>query len=55
MRNNTVANLFVIAILLFGSLSCKKYLDKKSNNSLVVPSTLEDAQALLDDANHMNK
>ncbi|AYD48464.1 RagB/SusD family nutrient uptake outer membrane protein [Arachidicoccus soli] len=35
--------------------SCKKYLDKKSNSSLVTPSTLSDLQALLDDAATMNQ
>jgi len=33
---------------------CKKYLDKKSNDSLVVPKTLNDLQGLLDDAFTMN-
>ena len=35
-------------------LSCKKYLDKKSNAELVVPTTLADLQGLLDDAKLMN-
>ena len=35
-------------------LSCKKYLDQKPNLQLVVPSTLADCQALLDDYNTMN-
>jgi len=33
---------------------CKKYLDKKSNDALVVPSTLADLQGLLDDGFIMN-
>jgi hypothetical protein len=35
--------------------SCKKYLDKKPNNSLTVPTSLNDLQALLDDVNTMNE
>jgi len=34
--------------------SCKKYLDKKSDNSLITPKTLDDLQALLDDNIYMN-
>ena len=48
--------------LLFGILSiltvftgCKKYLDKKSNDALVVPATLQDLQGLLDDGFTMNQ
>ena len=35
-------------------ISCQKYLDKKSNAALVVPTTLTDLQGLLDDAKIMN-
>lgn len=41
-------------LLLLGLGSCKKYLDLKSSNALVVPSTLSDYQALLDDNATMN-
>ena len=34
--------------------SCKKYLDAKPNKSLVVPSTLNDLQAILDYSSRMN-
>lgn len=34
--------------------SCKKYLDKKSDNAFTVPSTITDFQALLDDISTMN-
>lgn len=34
--------------------SCKKYLDEKPDKSLVVPTTIEDFQSLLDDAVYMN-
>ncbi len=39
----------IISLLLF---SCKKYLDKKPDQGLVIPTTLFDLQALLD--NHSN-
>jgi len=41
------------AFLLLGS--CKKYLDKKSDSTLIVPSTLSDMQALLDGVSVMNQ
>lgn len=34
--------------------SCKKYLDKKSDNSLITPNTLDDLQGMLDDNTIMN-
>lgn len=43
------ALLFLIGFL-FITFSCKKYLDKKPNNLLVVPTTLTHLQSLLDDA-----
>ncbi|WP_316831936.1 RagB/SusD family nutrient uptake outer membrane protein [Pedobacter aquatilis] len=47
----------LLAILLIAGLwlqGCKKYLDVKSDDKLVVPHTLDDVQALLDDATIMN-
>jgi tetratricopeptide (TPR) repeat protein len=44
-----------LMFLILNCVSCKKYLDKKSNNSLVVPTKLEDLQGLLDDATLMNE
>ncbi len=50
--------LFIIPLIIFLLLpfqySCKKYLDEKSDDSLIVPSTIEDFQNLLDDGNTMN-
>lgn len=40
--------------ILFLLLACEKYLEEKSDKVLVTPSTLEDFQALLDDAVTMN-
>lgn len=42
-----------VFITLF-NFSCKKYLDEKSNSSFVVPSTIQDLQALLDFPENMN-
>lgn len=47
--NNIIIILFII--LLCG---CKKYLDVKSDKSLVVPSTLADLRALLNNTERMN-
>lgn len=45
-------------ILLFTTIifivSCKKYLDKKTDTTLVVPKTIKDLQGLLDDFSNMN-
>lgn len=41
-------------ILLTSFGACKKFLDKKQNAKLIVPSTLDDLQKLLDDASTMN-
>ena len=47
----TVMSCILLAILQSG---CKKYLDEKSDSSLIIPSTVENLQALLDDATIMN-
>lgn len=41
-------------LFLISFLSCKKYLDKKSDDTLVIPQTLNDFQGLLDDIDIMN-
>lgn len=43
------------SVMMCVAFSCKKFLDRKPNSTLVVPSTLSDAQALLDDAVMMNQ
>ncbi|MEO6733990.1 MAG: RagB/SusD family nutrient uptake outer membrane protein [Ferruginibacter sp.] len=54
MRNkNLLAALFAL-LFMAGICSCKKYLEKKSNTSLVTPSTLKDLQGILDNPNVMN-
>jgi hypothetical protein len=45
--------LITVAFILIGG--CKKFLDKKQNESLVVPENLSDLQAILDDLASMNK
>ena len=48
---------FKFLILLLSAtimISCKKYLEEKSNKKLVTPTKLEDLQGLLDDAVKMN-
>jgi hypothetical protein len=44
----------IISLILIVPFSCKKYLDEKSNAALVVPSTLANFQALMDDGLTMN-
>jgi len=48
-------SLFVTLSLVALLSGCKKYLDKKSNDALVIPSTLADLQGLLDDGFTMNQ
>lgn len=49
--NKTI--LFLLAIPLFQS-SCKKYLDAKTDKTLVIPSSIQDAQALINDSYLLN-
>lgn len=42
-------------IILFFLMSCTDFLDVKSDFTLVVPQSLEDAQAILDDVGRMNE
>lgn len=51
---NTLKYLLIL-ITAITITSCKKYLDEKSNSSLVTPSTLADFQAMFDDAILMNQ
>jgi hypothetical protein len=50
-----IASAFLLLSLIAIIPSCKKYLDAKTDKSLVIPSTLEDAQALLDNYQGMNQ
>lgn len=48
--SNAILCIFLILLI----TSCKKFLDKKQDNSLAVPSSLADLQALLDFSLYMN-
>lgn len=52
MTNRIIKNLCLILLVTVG-ISCSKYLEKKSSNATVTPSTLADLQGLLDDANNV--
>ena len=45
----------VLGVLMLSISSCKKYLDEKSNNFIVSPQTIDELQAILDDAGRMNQ
>jgi hypothetical protein len=47
-------SILLVAVCCSQFISCKKYLDKKSDNALVTPNTLEDLQGMLDDNWLMN-
>jgi len=51
MKKNNIAISIVLCTAMLLTLSCKKYLEVKSNAKLVIPHTLSDVQGLLDDAN----
>jgi len=44
----------LLACLLIFTVSCKKYLDAKTDKQLVIPTSLSDAQALIDFYDQMN-
>ena len=46
--------LIVFLITVFLCVSCKKFLDEKTDRSLVIPSSLKDLQAMLDNSARMN-
>ncbi|MEJ8841493.1 RagB/SusD family nutrient uptake outer membrane protein [Lacibacter sp. H375] len=45
---------FLYLLLILSISSCKKYLDKKPDDKLAVPTKLQDLQALLDQSQYMN-
>lgn len=51
MRN---AGLFLLLLICVGESSCKRYLEAKPTNSIAVPSSIADAQKLLDNYYTMN-
>jgi starch-binding outer membrane protein, SusD/RagB family len=48
----TMTLIFTMSLLF---MSCKKYLDKKSNQSFEIPTSLDDFQAILDNNNVINE
>jgi starch-binding outer membrane protein, SusD/RagB family len=44
----------LLCLAIIASCSCKKFLDEKPDKSLVVPTSLQDLQAMLDNNNSMN-
>ncbi|TKC03475.1 RagB/SusD family nutrient uptake outer membrane protein [Pedobacter cryotolerans] len=51
---NSKQLLLILGLFMLPFLGCKKYLDQKSNDSLVVPKSLTDIQGILDDAAIIN-
>ncbi len=51
---NKIYILLLVLFIVGYASSCKKYLDEKSNKTLVVPSSLEDLQGMLDNDFDMN-
>lgn len=54
MKTQHILIMALIFIGLMSSSSCKKYLDVKPDNSLVIPQSLNDCRLMLDDYNIMN-
>lgn len=54
MKKYKYALTLITIIIISIQLSCRKYLDEKSDATLIVPSTLSDFQNLMDDATTMN-
>jgi starch-binding outer membrane protein, SusD/RagB family len=44
----------IILIMMLACIGCKKYLDQKPDRSMVVPQSVKDLQAVLDNTNIMN-
>lgn len=47
-RNNCIVQILLLAVTAFLLNGCQKYLEAKPNQSLAVPSSVQDVQALLD-------
>ena len=45
--------LLFLAVILLTNTGCEKYLEEKSDKSLVIPASLMDLQALLDNENYI--
>jgi hypothetical protein len=49
-----MAKCIVLLLIVFSAIGCEKILEKKPSNALLVPSSLQDLQAILDDGIRMN-
>jgi hypothetical protein len=54
LYKNVMKKIFYLGILLLSTVSCKKFLDAKSNQSEAIPETLADLQGLMDQYQIMN-
>jgi len=54
MKRYKLINSALMGLILVSVVSCKKFLDKKYSNSLVIPESVEDLQKILDDPTRMN-
>ena len=50
-----LSNLSICLCIILSMISCEKYLDAKPEKALVIPSTLNDLQAILDLSSRMNE
>lgn len=50
-----LANYIILISAMLSAGACNKYLDKKSSDDLLVPTTLKDLQLLMQDADMMNR
>jgi len=50
-----IPGILLASLYLLGTVSCKKYLDKKPNTTLLIPGSLSDLQTLLDNYDYMNQ
>lgn len=55
MRNKIKILTLILLLPGISFISCKKYLDEKPDKKLVVPATLQDLQAILDNNNQINQ
>ena len=54
MKQQTRIASYILLLFSFAIMSCKKYLDEKPLQSTVIPKTLNDLQALLDNISRVN-
>jgi len=55
MKNNNILRIIVFIIICWSLTGCKKFLDAKPDQKLVVPSTIQDLQGILDSYLRVNQ